>query len=665
MGGRELFGWHLGQTWEMNEASLGIRRITLYKHGLAHIERAGSFEGDQFEMTFPTDAMDDVLKSLVIVDDSGGVVHGVDVERAEDRDQRLAEEPLQLSAERSLLDLLRDLRGHAVTVKRREGGEVSGTVIGIDIEDDDALKRPMLSVLTESGAIVPLLVSSVEDIRLADDAETDVRRVLRTWRGQDRARSATVRLSPGVHQLRVAHLMPAPAWRVSYRLVVEGDAMLLQGWGLFDNTFDEDLDGVSVTLVAGMPVSFRYRLYEGHIPDRPEMADESRTMASAVEFAAMAEPVGAFAVSASAPRGRMSKNMSDAAGGEMRSMSMADMETTTAPTASGEDRGALFAYVVPEPVSAGRGRSVLVPLVSQRVEGRRELLYKSGSAVNGNPPSPIASLRLTNSTGLTLERGPVTVLEHGGYGGEAIVTFSPPGASFVVPYAVELGVRITEERDHRTVVKSLRVQDRYLVVTEDIIATTKYRISSSLSADVVVTIEHPQRVGWSLLDTAAPRECGDGAARWDVAAPAAGQATLVITEVQPQSRGEHVRGLDGDQLRAFLADRRIDQALHDGLGEIMALYGRLDDIDRQRSDNADAKSDLHERQEQARANLGALGTSGDEGSLRQRYVAIISESEDRLATVQASDDTLATEYATIESNINTKLDALSSRRTDD
>jgi hypothetical protein len=316
--------------------------------------------------------------------------------------------------------------------------------------------------------------------------------------------------------------------------------------------------------------------------------------------------------------------------------------------------------VVPEPVSAGRGRSVLVPLVSQRVEGRRELLYKSGSAMSGNPPSPIASLRLTNSTGLTLERGPVTVLEHGGYGGEAIVTFSPPGASFVVPYAVELGVRIAEESQHRTVVQSLRVEDRYLVVTEDIIATTTYRITSSLPNDVVVTIEHPQRLGWSLLDTAAPHEAGAGEARWDVTATRASETSLVITEVQQQSRGENVRGLDGEQLRAFLADRRIDQALHDGLGTIMVLYGRLDDIDRQRSTNADARSELHERQGQARANLGALGTSGDEGSLRQRYVAIISGSEDRLASLQAADDSLAAEFATIESDINAKLDSLSS-----
>ena len=645
----------------MNEVTLDIRRITLYKHGLAHIERAGTFEGHQLNMTFPTEAMDDVLKSLVIIDDSGGLVHGVDVERAEDRDQRLGEEALQLSPERSLLDLLRDLRGHRVEVHRREGGEISGTVIGIDIEDDDALKRPLLSVLTESGSVVPLLVSSVEDIRLADETQADVRRVLRTWRGQDRSRSATVRLSPGTHQLRVAHLMPAPAWRVSYRLVVEGDVMLLQGWGLFDNTFDEDLTDVTVTLVAGMPVSFRYRLYEGHIPARPEMADESRTMASAVEFAAMAEPVGAFAM-ADTPMLAARMKMTPFTGGAVRSMSMTNMETATAPAALGEDRGALFAYVVPEPVSAGRGRSVLVPLVSQRVEGRRELLYKSGSAMNGNPPSPIASLRLTNSTGLTLERGPVTVLEHGGYGGEAIVTFSPPGASFVVPYAVELGVRVAEERQHRTVVQSLRVQDRYLVLTEDIIATTTYRITSSLPNNVVVTIEQPQQPGWSLLDTAKPRETGGGAARWDVTATSYSEVTLVITEVQQQARGENVRGLDGEQLRAFLADRRIDQALHDGLGAILQLYGRLDDIDRQRSNNADARSDLHERQAQARANLGALGTTGDEGSLRQRYVQIISESEDRLATLQSSDDSLAAEYATIESDINTNLDALNSPR---
>jgi hypothetical protein len=251
------------------------------------------------------------------------------------------------------------------------------------------------------------------------------------------------------------------------------------------------------------------------------------------------------------------------------------------------------------------------------------------------------------------------VLEHGGYGGEAIVTFSPPGASFVVPYAVELGIRIMEERQHRTVVQSLRIQDRYLVVTEDTLATTTYRLTSSLPNDVVVTIEQPQRPGWSLLDTAEPRETGAGAARWDITVTSASEASLVITEVLQQRRNENIRGLSGEQLRSFLADRRIDQALHDGLASIMSLYARLDDIDRERSENQSARSDLHERQAQARSNLSALGTTGDEGSLRQRYVQIISESENRLATLQSADDALAAEYARIETQIAAGLDALS------
>lgn len=53
-----------------------------------------------------------------------------------------------------------------------------------------------------------------------------------------------------------------------------------------------------------------------------------------------------------------------------------------------------------------------------------------------------------------------------------------------------------------------------------------------------------------------------------------------------------------------------------------------------------------------------------EGSLRQRYVSIISESEERLATLQSSDDSLAAEYATVESDTNTQLDALSSGTAD-
>src|SRR5690606_32117540 len=104
-------------------------------------------------------------------------------------------------------------------------------------------------------------------------------------------RVVTVRLSEGEHDLAVYYVAPSPTWRVSYRLVAETDedgttgTALLQGWGLFDNRLEEDLDNVRVTLVAGQPISFIYDLYASRIPHRPTIEDESRVAPGPIEYA--------------------------------------------------------------------------------------------------------------------------------------------------------------------------------------------------------------------------------------------------------------------------------------------------------------------------------------------------------------------------------------------
>ncbi len=56
---------------------------------------------------------------------------------------------------------------------------------------------------------------------------------------------------------------------------------MLQGWALFDNTLDEDLENVDITFVAGMPVSFIYDLYTPFTPERPVIQEEGRAVAGA------------------------------------------------------------------------------------------------------------------------------------------------------------------------------------------------------------------------------------------------------------------------------------------------------------------------------------------------------------------------------------------------
>ena len=59
---------------------LPIRRMILYKHGVGYFERRGAVSGTALRLSFPREAMDDVLKSLVALDLGAGQVHGVDTD---------------------------------------------------------------------------------------------------------------------------------------------------------------------------------------------------------------------------------------------------------------------------------------------------------------------------------------------------------------------------------------------------------------------------------------------------------------------------------------------------------------------------------------------------------------------------------------------------------
>ncbi|NJO84296.1 MAG: hypothetical protein HC828_16955 [Blastochloris sp.] len=112
--------------------TLPIRRITLYKHGVGYFERRGTLEGTRVRLSFPRPAMDDVLKSLVALDMGAGQVLSIDFETPEDRAALLAKGSINLSDNRSLLDLLRDLRGQAIRCRTSDpaNGALDGLVGG-------------------------------------------------------------------------------------------------------------------------------------------------------------------------------------------------------------------------------------------------------------------------------------------------------------------------------------------------------------------------------------------------------------------------------------------------------------------------------------------------------------------------------------------------------
>ena len=671
--------------------TLPIRRIILYKHGVAYFERRGQVQGEMLNLSFPRLAMDDVLKSLTALDLGSGQVLSLDFETPEDRAELLAKGSIHLSDTHTLLDLLRDLRGRQVRCflsydpfVNEEEPVLEGMVVGVDYGGDDPLPRAMLSIYQHDHRTVePVALTEITRLELLDETSAaDLSYFLRATRSEEDRRSATLHLSPGEHDLLVGYIAPAPAWRVSYRLLVEQEEetcmVLFQGWGLFDNQLEEDLEKVKLTLVAGMPVSFRYRLYEPRTPERPLVEDEERTVSAPIFFEGAQPPAPPAEQRSRKPARRKAMAERSAAGEEFAmSLGLADMEVEEATmepmaadyapalsiddmqqsvtsVASGGERGALFAYEVEHPISVARGQSAMVPILSQRVACHRDLLY-NGSKL---PMHPVVSLRMTNETDLTLERGPVTVLEDGDYAGEAVVPFTRAGGEVIVPYAVELGIKVREERGHEQRLVSLWVRGEYLQYQEYDHVHTIYHLNSTLSSATEVVIEHTPLQEYELTDTREPDERSDPFLRWNVACAANAQTTFTVSERKMMHRHEQIRSLSTKRLQSYLRDKFLDETTVAQLQAVLQVYDQIARAHKHVQQIEKERNEIYRKQKQIQGNLGPLDSKGEEGALRKRYVTELNGLEDRLLKLAEDEHHQQAKITAWEQEIQQKLKEL-------
>ena len=367
---------------------LPITHMTLYKHGVGFFERRVSLAGTEVSLTFRVEEMNDILKSLTAIDWGGGQVLGVEYATPQTREERLAGCSINLSDDRSLQDLLTGLRGRRVRLLLDQAESLAGSLIGLDdAPEEEPLATALVSVLLDGANQVQAIpLGRVQGVEILDErGAADLRFFLQTSLTQEAYRAVTVRLTPGEHDLSVSYIAPAPTWRVSYRLVVEDkdeqsaesetDAAkkaLLLGWGIFDNRLEEDLKEISLSLVAGMPISFVYDLYTPFTPKRPEIKEEGRVAAAPVAFeeAMLGAPEAPMAL-----EGARSMKMMRAAAPAARSFSADALAEATPVATTGTDLGELFQYVISTPVTVGRGQSAMVPIVSARLEAHKELLY--------------------------------------------------------------------------------------------------------------------------------------------------------------------------------------------------------------------------------------------------------------------------------------------------
>jgi DNA repair exonuclease SbcCD ATPase subunit len=296
----------------------------------------------------------------------------------------------------------------------------------------------------------------------------------------------------------------------------------------------------------------------------------------------------------------------------------------------------------------------MVPIASQRIPCRRDLLYNRHKL----PRHPVASLRLTNETGLTLERGPVTVLEDGSYAGEAVVPFTLAEGELIVPFAVELGLTIEEQQRGERHIAAIRVRDEYLLIQEYDVRHTAYHLTSTLSRAASVTIEHARRSHYELTDTPAPLEESARFARWEVECAPNARTPFEVRERRLVSRHEQIRSLTGERIQHYVRNQWLDQALAQKLNDVLALYRQVQQLQQQIKRIERERDGIYKQQKQIQGNLAPLGKEGEEGALRARYVSTLNTLEDKLNELAAEQQRIQQQINALEQQAAEQLRAL-------
>ncbi|WP_426756720.1 hypothetical protein [Myxococcus sp. Y35] len=665
--------------------NLPIRRVVLYKHGVGYFERRGKVRGnDTLHLDFKARDMNDVLKSLTVLDLSGGSVSAVSYDSTKPLEQLLAEATIRIPEDGSLTALLGQIKGARVRV-RVGGAQVEGSIIGLDslavAAGETSVMRPFLSLLV-GASLRTFDILDVSELEFLDEAvrkdlEFYLATVLSSYK-KDSKRMAILTSGQGERELFVSYVVESPVWKTSYRILLdEGEPPLLQGWALVDNTGDEDWVDVGLSLIAGLPVSFVHDLYNPRYMKRPVVEVKTEAAAAPVipeesfgggedlekvldmAAAPMMSAMPAAPATAAPRRGRMEKRMpmpvavAGPGGGGPKLREAMEQRAVTTLT---KEVGDLFEYEVDRPVTVHRNQSALVPILHKPFEGRRVLLYNRAT----REKNPMACIELKNTTGLTLEGGPVTVSEDERYVGEAMLDTMKPGDRRFVPYAVELGCVVSiEDRVEDGPVVRVVVNAGMLMAEYFHLRRTTYLARNKAQRAQVLYVEHP-RNGWELAkDAPEPAETTEGFWRFKRELAAGAQDTLTVTERTRGQRQYLVSSMGLDEVSYFVSQRFIDEKMAALLKEVVAQREHVDALAKEEQRLLEERNQLFRDQERIRSNIESLKSGASQRELAERFVAKLNEQEDRLEAIASELEKLAKQRQEAQKALNRRIQGLS------
>jgi hypothetical protein len=635
---------------------LPITRVVLFQHGVGYFERSGFVEENQvIELLFKVDQMNDLLKSLTTIDFDEGTFTVLNYQSEDPVEKLLDDISIDIPEKSAISSFLGQLKGTEILIPRSTE-EVRGVIVGIEQVErkdrDGIVHEPHLAVLSEQNRLLRIPLLEVNEISFLDETIIrDLNKLLRIYNSnlhKNRKKLTIHATGKGKRRVNISYVIEVPVWKTSYRMVLpdsDGEKPFLQGWALVDNTTEDDWNHVSLSLVSGLPVSFIHDLYTPRYRKRPtvEVDLDAGVAMPTVERRREILDLGEINHDAIAGSQEFDMAISD---DESLDMSLAPM-TADADEYSplradkirksiqvqteGREVGEFFSYDVSQPVEISRGSSALVPILQTEAESERVLIYNP----QNREKNPMTAVCFKNSTGLTLEKGPVTVIESGCYAGEAMLDYMRKNDQRIIPYAIELGVTVRKEtsakkKDYHRISKEgnliCKHYNSHLI--------TEYTFDSQLDHNVVTYLDHPFRYN-SYMQGSEPEETTENHWRYKIELPANSPKVFEVIEVAELYQSIEVLEIAKKEILQLQDNELISVKVSKDLEKMADRVADFKKIHRELNSKRVKLKKLGDGQKRLRENIKVLGNSSEEAELRRKYVMKLSAQEDQIELLLA------------------------------
>jgi hypothetical protein len=687
-------------------SELPIRRVILYSNGVAYIERRGFVSGNaEINLSFKQSQVDDVLKSMVVLDLNQGKIGAVSYNSSSPASARTAEIPFAVDATSGdegggISEVLAQLQGAKVFVSSTKG-VASGSILTVEkrvIAGEKEDDKPQtiahfLVIASDTGEISSFDLADVRSVKLLDEGtKRDLNEFASATASTRRRDAKTITVTSegvGQREMVVSYTVAAPIWKTTYRVVLDAEGKpFFQGWAIVDNVSDESWQNVQLSLVSGSPVSFIQNLqkplyrYRPIIPIpedlnlRPQIYDPEAGEGSGSgsgNGSGDGYGDGAGSGGRGAPPPAAAKTLFEGANnnfivstgfaGTTVSDAIVNEKSGVQTAATGEEIGDLFEYKIEQPVSVERNRSALIPIIQTRMEGERVSIFREQSpdttddnedeetkAVRTANPRPMSGLLLKNITAMTFEGGSMTVLDRDAYAGEALMERLRPKEQRLISFALDLGtlVRIEqkEDREPARLVKVINgvFQAHYFKSDEKI-----YHLTNQTERTRTVYIEHPVRQGWILSDLfAKPDYTTARFYRFRVELKPFESKEITVAENLGMMDKYNLTDLSPKDLDVFVSSKFIDEPTRARLAKLIDLRMKINQINAQLESSEAESEAITKDQERFRENIEALAKTPEAKQLIERYIAKANEQESRLEEITKSRQTMADEKDKLE-----------------